>query len=309
MTSTTETPLEDPLLNNMKASRRNRSVLKMDLVNLRAEAPNTLILVFEGVHDKGVYFSWLQRAHPELQYEPFPCDGKPLVLELKKVVDQDLNGLSRGVYFFVDRDFDELGDLPEDESIFMTDRYSIENYLVCERVLKELLKNEFHCHGCPRLRETIVERFSALYDAFLSATKEINFRLFCARKLGFECGAPLPSKIGQLARVDLGSVELLVRPEDVIHFEREPTDLELSKLRKEFDRLSGRRRYRGKFALLFFMEWLTHLARDRTSNHTLYFAGLKKNVKVRLHSVTGETLAGKSELPNGFSDFAMRMTC
>lgn len=309
MTSPACAQAEDALLPRMRAARRSRSVLKMDLVNLRADIPERVILAFEGVHDKGVYFTWLRRARPELDYEPFPCDGKTLVLELKKVVDEDLNGLKRGVYFFVDRDFDDLRDIKPDSSIFMTDQHSIENYLVSEDVLNELLKNEFHCHAQPALRDTVIAKFSELYDEFLALTRDINFRLFCARKLGIETVAALPCKIGQLARIDLDTVATLPSPEEAVALEREPTQAELDAMRPHFDELGGRERFRGKFALLFFLEWLRHLAASRVSGDSELFPDLPRNVKVRLHAITSETLATKSKLPEGLVAFAQSMSC
>ena len=66
------------------------------------------MLVFEGDDDKIVYGQWIRRVRPTLRYEPFPCGGKKEVRELKNALARDLAHLDDGVFFFVDRDFNDL---------------------------------------------------------------------------------------------------------------------------------------------------------------------------------------------------------
>jgi hypothetical protein len=171
----------DDLLGRMIKGRKGPAVLKARLAILRGERPGCIVLAFEGDDDKSAYNHWLRRVRSELAYEPFPCDGKTGVFDLQDAVDRDLGDLRRGVYFFVDRDFDDLRDRAADDRVFMTDRYSIENYLVTESVLIELLKDEFHCHGQPAVRDRVVSLFQEQLRAFTVATTEINFRIYLAR--------------------------------------------------------------------------------------------------------------------------------
>lgn len=298
----------EKLLNDLKRSRRSAAVLKMDLVNLRAHLPDSLIFAFEGIDDKGVYFNWIRRVCPDMDFEPFPCQGKSFVLELKRVIDRDLNDLGRGVYFFVDRDFDDLRGLSQDESIFMTDHYSIENYLVSGDVVDRALKDEFHCHARPEVRSKVAELFVRVFDEFLSVTSEVNFRLYCARRLGIELSAELPTKVGKLVAVRLDHVVLSADPvAEIVRLAREPAEEEKVGLREAFDALPRRERYRGKFSLMFLMKWLELLAEDRVSTPSENFADLPKNVRVRLQSLTPANLASKSELPEGLADFVRAM--
>jgi hypothetical protein len=78
------------------------------------------------------------------------------------------------VYFFVDRDFDDLQGRSAHERLFITNKYSVESYLVCDRLLEELLKIEFHCNGHAAVRTKIIEKFKKAYEAFLTVTKEVN---------------------------------------------------------------------------------------------------------------------------------------
>lgn len=299
---------EDPLLNHMKQSRKGASVLKMDLVTLKSQLTNTLILVFEGIEDKGVYFHWLKIISPDIKYEPFPCNGKSYVLELRKVVDRDLNEIGKGVYFFVDRDFDDLRGEPSGNQTFMTDQYSVENYLVTEGVLLELLKNEYHCHGQPQIREIIRQAFIEIYDKFLEATTEINFLIFCARKLKIRIKPSLPDRIGKIVAMNLNDATPVASASEIINMARDLTPDEASLLRVDFDKLDKKERYRGKFAYLFFIEWLKHLAEDRTNVASTYFPEVPKNIKIKLQSLTLDNLASKSKPPQHLADFVRRMS-
>ncbi len=58
--------------------------------------------------NKPVFIQWIRRLSPDLTYEPFLANGKRKSLALRKSLRQDLGNLREGVYFFVDRDFDDL---------------------------------------------------------------------------------------------------------------------------------------------------------------------------------------------------------
>jgi hypothetical protein len=291
-------------LDQMKSSRKGAAVLKLELVALRSSIPNTAIFAVEGVGDKGVYFQWARAIRPRLDFEPFPCSGKKYVLKLKEIIDRDLNDLGKGVYFFVDRDFDDLqGHLPA-PSIYMTDAYSIENYLVTPKVLDELLKVEFDCHAQPNRRAEVVKLFEHDYEQFLEITRDLNFRLFVARKLEIELAKELPKKVSALSKVAIGAMQ----PSDQQIDSLIPLDCDLDPtavqgLEDQFSELDRKMRFRGKFAILFFMKWLELLAIDRSSNTPTHFGDIAVRCKVKHQTLTMELLASKSDHPERLADF------
>ncbi|MEZ0606633.1 DUF4435 domain-containing protein [Paraburkholderia sp. IW21] len=294
---------QEDYLSVLKASRKGPAVLKARLVTFRSSVPSGLVFAFEGDDDKIVYFHWIKQIDPNLRYEPFPCDGKKDVLDLKEMLDRDLNNLGKDVYFFVDRDFDDLRGMSESKAVFMTDSYSIENHIVEEAVLDELLKNEFHFHAQPECRQKVAAVFSNLYDTFIDITKPVNFRLFLARRLNIELRAPLPTKISRLADVSL--LEVTATADDasvVVQLKREPSGDEIAVLRSDFEALSPKTRYRGKFALMFFVSWLHALADDRNGSAPR-FGPRASTSKVHPQRLTLDTLASKSRVPEGLRDF------
>jgi hypothetical protein len=296
--------LGDRYLERMKAARNGSAVLKIRLANLKSSIPRCLVFAFEGIDDKTIYFHWIRRIKPELQYEPFPCDGKDQVLQLREILERDLGDISENVYFFVDRDFDDLRGRQPSSNTFMTDRYSVENYLVCKDVVFELLKNEFHCNSDVSARVSILEIFEVVYAQYLVQTELINFRLFLARRLNIRLKTPLPDKVGRLASVLLETIHASSYSAiDIVQPEREPSDDEKNVLFEEFNSFNRQERYRGKFALLFFLKWLENLALDRNSKTPKLFGDQLGAKKVKFQNIGLDSLASKAHLPLGLRDF------
>lgn len=211
----TEAGSEISLVDNLRKARSRRAVIKMRFVTLRGRAGTIPILAFEGDDDKIVYSRWINRIRHGLKYEAFVCDGKRGVAQLKSMLDSDLGGLVLNTYFFVDRDFIDLNGFNAkiDESIYMTDSYSFENYLVSASVVDDLLRDEFPLHESPHIRQQVVDLFKMAYKQFLYITGEFNWHLYLARNLDIELAEKLPSRLSSYASVSLHavkSVEILV---------------------------------------------------------------------------------------------------
>lgn len=291
----------------LKQAREARAVLKMELAKLRARIPDTVILVFEGNDDKVIYGHWIRRARPGFQYEPFPCGGKEKVLKLRDSLYEDKSNLQEGVFFFVDRDFDDLQGRDGGNDIFMTDRYSVENYLVAAVVLEDMLKNEFHCHAQPDVRMKVIGLFHHLYEMFLAVTAPHNERLFYIRKEKIPIRGGLPKKLSELANVQLNSVsESQKTPDEVIMCEMGYA-VDLSKYKQEFSQLDRKSRYRGKFSLLFFLKWISDLATEFVERRTDLFLAVKNTGRVHSNEFTIGMLAAKSDLPDGLLEFLVRL--
>ncbi len=295
----------DPYVNRLRAARSSPAVLKVKLASVRSSNPNCFVFAFEGDTDKGAYFQWTKRFRSELVYEPFPCGGKRQVLEFREMLRRDLGSLAERVYFFIDRDFDEFREFePDPATTFATDQYSIENYLVSRQVLEELLKDEFHCHAEPEVRNACLDEFDERLAQFLGATTAINLRLFIARRHRFELKKTLPNRINQVAQVSLkGVTRLAVGPEQIVVFQEQVSHETFATLKDEFDKLDPQKRYRGKFSLLFFMRWLELLAADRASEQSLHFDRLSNAKSVNTGGITIGMLASKSDAPHGLKEF------
>jgi hypothetical protein len=176
--------------------------------------------------------------------------------------------------------------------------------LVSEEVLEELLRDEFPCHANPGLRRHIVETFSKDYAEFLRVTAAINKRLYIARRVPIELTERLPTSLRHLATVQIGKVcPVATPPEEVIVYEREPTEDETVGLAEAFDELDPKLRYRGKFAIKFFREWLNKIADAFIEGDHGFFGETKPEGKVRRAEFVLSNFASKSRIPIGLPAF------
>lgn len=308
MTNDVECATTCALIESMKYARDVPAVMKSRLAALRAVDPDVCVIAFEGIDDKTVYYHWIRQIAPDFVYEPFVCKGKTKVLQLKKALEQDLGGLSNGVLFVIDRDFDDLCGHQSAEELFMTQAYSFENYLVNESVLDELLKNELHCHAEPACREGVRQLFRTQYTDFLIVTKDLNFRLFVAKRSRIQREKDLPKTLSRVANVTLSSVTPAHEPvytQAVLA--REPTEQEYAELGADFLNLDPESRYRGKFALMFFCHWLGLLSKERNNASSTLFNGLDCDGFVARQQFTLDSLAARAPHPPGLREFVLRV--
>lgn len=298
-------------LNNLRKAKDALAVAKTEFATFASGVPSDyLIFVFEGPDDKIAYAQWLRTIRPGLKYESLIKKNKTAVLRLFDALQSDLTGLAKRALYFVDRDFDDLQGRDNSPVIFMTDQYSIENYCVSPEVLTEVLKDDFHCNGFNEARDAVVQSFSKVYNEFLKATANLNLRIFVARKLKISIqDDKLPSRLNQFAAVDLYSSSLIeVDINGLVPLTREPSDDELAELSPLFAEMDPAFRYRGKFALQFFVRWLALLRNDRQADAAELFQGIPKpefNVK---GNFSLETLIPRVPPPPHLQDFFAQVT-
>jgi hypothetical protein len=296
--------MNDAYLARLRQSRDAKSVIKIRFVTLRGRVGDTAIFVFEGDDDKIVYGRWIARLKPGLNYEIFVCGGKKRVRYLQGILNDDLGSLSNNTFLFIDRDFDDKEGFIEEDNLFMTDRYSVENYLVSRDVVWSVIRDEFPCHELLDLRESVCDQFQVDFDTFLKITREFNRRLYVARRsqIHLECGG-LPKRVSEYAAVDVGQLEAANPPvENVIVFASPITPEADAMLSIQFDLLEPSFRYRGKNALLFFDRWLSRLA-DHFDARTGIFAGEAIGGRVRRNELTLGSYAARSTIPEELPAF------
>lgn len=295
-------PTVDPLIQRMRNARNSPNILKLELARRRSTEAALPFLALEGDDDKIVYAQWISRLRPSLKYALFPCRGKGHLLGLLDLLRRDATGLAEGVYFFVDRDFDDLRNRKAGSDVYMTDSYSFENYVVSEHVLEKLLQIEFHCHGCAETRRRILNIFNDDYQKFLDETKAVNLRLYKARKIGLTTES-ITNTLTKLASVSVGNVQAgTASPEEIIRFQDSIDDELSADLENDFSELDAPKRYRGKFALAFFKKWLRDLGETHRPGEGL-FEKIETRSAFRLEEITLNSMASKSEMPDGLLEY------
>jgi len=169
----------DPYLEDLRVARESRAVIKTELAtfisgcNSRAK-----IFAFEGADDRKVYYHWIKMLDENIQYEAFICKTKIRALKLLDALRDDATSLGERVYFFIDRDFDDLQGREVTDNVYLTEKYSIENYLVCKDVVSDILLLDLQCAGAEKTRSQALDLFESNYRSFLECTKDLNFRIF-----------------------------------------------------------------------------------------------------------------------------------
>jgi len=131
---------------------------------------SSLFLFFEGEDDPAFYVPYVLTTVPSAEYYEFVCLGRDEVLKAAELAARD--GRSQGrARFFIDKDHSDIvgGRQPELESIYQTDFYSFENFVVCSSV--------FRRYWVERLRLRITDK---RYPEWLGRF-ERSHRQFCKR--------------------------------------------------------------------------------------------------------------------------------
>jgi hypothetical protein len=99
--------------------------------------PGRVHAFFEGHDDQTFFVPALKRYAPsDTKILPYCCNGKAQVCELFSQITTRIPGV-KGALFFIDKDLDDIlgRPWPTDPRIFVTDVYSVENYLVSRNTL------------------------------------------------------------------------------------------------------------------------------------------------------------------------------
>lgn len=294
------------MTDSVEALRRNRkspAVLKTLIINVRSREKFKPIFVFEGADDVGPYCAWIGRCNNSITFEPLPANGKDQVLLCRHNLSSSDDALRTGVYFFVDRDFDDLKGFEKGSDIFMTEAYSIENYLVSKQVFESILVDEFKCAG--ESIDCALSLFSSIMGTFFEVMSEPNQRIFFARRLSIAMKGGIEEQIKKYVTIELEAVKVLASKDVLkllIPLEREPSPKEVASLTLEFVELEPALRHRGKFVLAFFYKWLELLADERIKpKQKIFTYSLRPHFSAQQLSM--RSLATRSDLPRGLADF------
>ncbi len=294
----------DNISNHARESRNSGAVLKIQLINIRSRSGKIPVLVFEGDTDVGPYEVWISKLRPDWNYIPLPAKGKQQLLDMRARLAEDETGVRVGVYFFVDRDFDDLRGQPAGPDLFCTDCYSIENYFVSEVVLMSILLDELRCAGRHEVRVQIIQLFRSTLAQFLEIMADANKRIFRARRLNIKPSRQIEKRIQHYVNIE--ATAITVRPgadlSSLIMLEREPSVEECVALDSEFAALDAHSRHRGKFLLSFFLRWLDQIA-SACRDPSMSVINESFQHSFSLQEMTMRSLAARSKMPSGLNAF------
>ena len=296
------------LLEKAREARKSPATLKLRLSQLRSQFQEFPILILEGVDDVGVYETWINRINSIEALKTLAGKGKEQLLGLRALLSTDETDLRSQVFFAVDRDFDELrGQLPGSD-IFCTDRYSIENYLVDHNVATSVFRDEFRLDEYSEEFKSALQAYKEIFNDLIETLEVINFRIYCCRRLGVRLKKTIP-EVNKFIKVHLKTIDSgdhLEKLDQLLGIEPTLSPEATEPLKKEFDALIPLERHRGKFFFEFFVLWMDKLG-EEARNPSQQIFKFPLQIKFSSNSLTLRSLASRSNIPVGFSQFINTM--
>ncbi len=245
----------------LRTARASRGAVLHEFWTQYDPRQNRVHAFFEGHDDIAFFIPFIQRHLPAgARLYHYRCEGKPRVFEaFASIVQRDPN--IRHVLFFVDKDIDDIlgTPYPTDPRIFVTDVYSIENYLVTTDVLRNLYRDSVRLTGVAFPIDVIAERFQHQLDRFYRSMTPVMAWIVATRRSGQK---PNLNNIvlSDLCRITddcevistAGSrVAALQRSTGVA--QQRGTFRQVAQVAKSLARIPAKRIIRGKFEAWFFV--------------------------------------------------------
>lgn len=235
--------------------------------------------------------------------KPLDCGGKGAVMKINDLWFRRYQGKagSSKCLFFLDRDFDCKGSLAIHPPVYVTPKYSIENFFVTERSARRILENEFKVGN-----EEDVEKCDALaffedmLCQFLDSANELNAWIFLQRKYrltdpqGYKCHLNGVT-FSKLFRVRVDGVQKLYAHAslEALFPDARPIDPDvLARYDDWFSSTNRRKVFRGKYLIDFLKEILQILREDRGTKAPALF---EKKCKVTPNLASGDVVSALSQ--------------
>jgi len=274
-TVTPTTSFDGNLVSRLRKARGSQHNLLRKVIMAKSKPKKLPVLVVEGSDDVTFYMTMINKVRGDYELEYIVADGKKNVLGLRTLVNSNRTGDLSDVKFAVDRDFDELQGHTPGGDIYCTPTYSIENMLVCRRNLNNLLLAEFRCSRDDSADSIL--NLLTLYDErhreFCSVFHEANRMIFYARNSGVKLNG-IEDKVNKYVNIKLHAVTSKVGSGEIatlVGYPEAPSDMELSKIDCDFQKLTPNVDWRGKFFIDFFRTILAQLKEDRCQKKPTYF--------------------------------------
>lgn len=298
------------LVDRAREGRKSPAALKVKASNLRTRYPLEPILIVEGGEDIGPFETWIRSEDVACALKFLPGNGKEQLLAFRNMLASDETGLSRNIFFFVDRDFDDLQGQEPGEDIFCCDRYSVENYLVGEIVIESIVRDEMKIDPASEDYELILCNYRSILEKFATLISPINFHIFLCHHLGlsFENGIP---DVKTFVEISIDDVILSSSIEKILEDDFLTKNLfsiyNIDDLKNKFQSLDRFKRHRGKFLFEFMRKWLECLDEDVRAYPRSKVIRSKSNSKFSLAVTDLRSCASRSERPVGLKEFVSRI--
>ncbi|MBU1934934.1 DUF4435 domain-containing protein [Patescibacteria group bacterium] len=276
---------------DLRKSRDNYSVVWKEFLEDHLKFPNNLFCFFEGGDEK-YYGIRIQSKLPfrySEQKSTFECHGKNNVIKLYELVSRNPAYKNTLLAFFIDRDFDDPKELPNDKRVFITTNYSIENYFISVNAFKRILENEFHQknRGSQSIfYKNLVDLYETRFEEFLDAIDLLMAAIFFYKKQStiIETVNLDDIRIFSLIEVSLYNIKQKYTLIDLVNIFKIDFTLnsrEIADILNNFKKNNRSSLYRGKYLIEFLRWFLEKIKMDATKTTPKHFPS-KRSVCLNL---------------------------
>ena len=166
---------------------KDREIVKTSLFKLLQEyKPNkkTLHIFVENQDDMDFYKNFIKSYYSNFQLYQYLQEGKDGVVGAYKNANWNKFNKNR-VLFFRDKDYDDIleKEMIQDHNFFITEYYSIENYLINEVVFDLILRRIYKIQNEVLIRE-LIDKFNIAYLSFREGLISITSWILIYRRIG-----------------------------------------------------------------------------------------------------------------------------
>jgi hypothetical protein len=250
---------------------------------------NTVFCFVEGNEDISFYSKHLETAFENVRY--VVCHGKKNVLDNYKNLNWQFYDKKR-VIFFIDKDYDDYISeaIVNDDNIFITDYYSIENYLVDGDVLRKFIND-----NCSIIEDKVIDGlivdFELKHKDFMSHLTKISAWMIYCRKNKYVVNFNDIS-LGDLFKLDKDGKFVKIKLSSFKnHFEyicakTKSNHFDMEQIREIYNTLtleSQKKKFvRGKYELFFMFIYIKYITEHVVPVLSARIKGYNKSSKEKL---------------------------
>jgi hypothetical protein len=297
-------------VDELRSSRAGKTpVVHEFLTNYSPRQPRLHAFV-EG-DDDVVFYKTVLQARVDVRHRiyVYQCAGKANVFAAFDDIVRRFPEC-RTIMFFVDKDIDDIlgRPWPTDPRIFVTDTYSIENYLVSREALMILINNFVQFRDVSFTTDVILEQFDRELERFHKLATPLMALITYAKRSAMR---PNLNNV-QLRELFVLSIDCRprVRPGDRLAYFCRAAGIAIpqgaigrvTEIAQELRRLPPKRYVRGKFEIWFLVEFFKALLAQMESAAREVGGKLKLRSPVEHGNITS-TLAGRIQVPEQLDRF------
>lgn len=293
---------------NLKEKALSTNIAYLKLLQKYKFDSNEMHYVFEGFEDQSFYFNFLEKLSDK--YVTYVSYGKRQSIELYSKIDWSKYDKKR-IVIFIDRDYCRwLGeDIPEDENIYETTYYSIENYISDSTILRRLINEILHFHDADVI-DQIANKYEREVDVFLKAIKPVIAWILIVRSHKLKANLNMID-LSKLFKVDL-ELNFAVLPGDKMGYLEKSTHIKTPKVffsvfKDWYLTINNQASYkaylRGKYELWFLITFF-HRVNSYLLNKHAHNSKVKTNIN---ESNAIEIIGPRTAMPKRLNDFLKKI--